>query len=669
MLKKIIFIAFYILLFGCVKESKKVAPDSKLKKYLDLSNSDSISLDERRIYIEKIKEIVFSRDNDSLNRSNYFKLANRYFNINDVDNYGKISRKILAISTNNRDSVNIAKSYIYLADFYNKTSQPDSSYKSYFEAEKIYKATGNLSILPEIHLNKAIIQHNNSDFIGSEQSAINALKYLRNLKNDELNYEAYNILGVIYNDLNDFKKSIEYHQRALKFAETNILLKNDNYVAVTLNNIGVVYQNSNDHETALEYFLKAYKDKTLKEKKVILYAMLKDNIAYSNLNLQNFVNLPKDFNDALQIRENLNITPGIIINKLHLSEYYALKKNLGLSIKFAQDAYNLAKSNNLARDQMNSLKQLASVDNLNLKLYTDEYLSISDSLQLAERKNTNKFARIEYETEELTLEKDKLVEQRKTLIYIGLAIILVAVLVFVIRFQAAKNRELLFVQEQQKANEEIYQLMLNQQNKIEEVRQLEKKRIAQELHDGILGKLFGTRMNLGVLNNRNDENANNDRVIFIDELQTLEQEIREISHDLSSEKTAVFNNFVIMVTSFIETQKTICKAAVTFSVDPLIEWNSVDNLAKINLYRILQEAFQNINKYANAKNVSVQFKKADEEIQLSIHDDGAGFVYTKKKKGIGLINMNSRITSLRGSMEIETQPGNGTQLKFRLPLV
>jgi len=169
--------------------------------------------------------------------------------------------------------------------------------------------------------------------------------------------------------------------------------------------------------------------------------------------------------------------------------------------------------------------------------------------------------------------------------------------------------------------------------------------------------------------NKNDEKAVASRVVFIDELKTLEQEIREISHDLNSEKTAVFNNFVVMVTHFFETQKTVCTAVITFAMDPKIEWNWVDNMAKINFYRILQEAFQNINKHANAQNVSATFTKVNDLIQLEIKDDGIGFNYARKKKGIGLQNMNSRINNSGGNMQIETEIGSGTLLKFELPLI
>lgn len=128
----------------------------------------------------------------------------------------------------------------------------------------------------------------------------------------------------------------------------------------------------------------------------------------------------------------------------------------------------MAKDSKLTKDILISLKQLSSLDIKKAVEYSQEYLKINDSLHLTERKIRNKFARIEYETEELALEKDKLVEQKSLLIYIAIGIFLVAIVIFIIRYQLSKAKELRLLQQQQKANEEIYKLMIDQQQKIEE---------------------------------------------------------------------------------------------------------------------------------------------------------------------------------------------------------
>lgn len=670
--KTLLFFLFLISFIGCKKFNKDSTSEynrnDSLAYFLEKANNDSITYKAKQAYTKKAIELISNEKNDSMNRVNYFKIANRYYNMDALEDYKRITLLLVEKSLEAKDTTDLIKAYSYVSDYYVTKNISDSTYIYNYKLEKLYTALNDDVNVAKTLLNKAILQHNESDFLGCERTVLTMLKKLRVTNNYEMRYEAYNLLGVIYGELTEYKLSKEYYEKALEIANKEELAPEYQLRAATLNNIGVLYRNQNDYKKALNLFNIAIVQKNLFKDRPNLYATIKDNIGYSEFKLKDDSQLPNLFLEALQITDSLNIIQGIIINNIHLSEFYALKKDTIKAIQHAKKAYNVAKENNEERDVLFALKQLSNVEPQKALQYSAEYYKINDSLQLVERSVKNKFSRIDYETEELVIEKDKLVEQRKTLIYIGLGIILLGVFIYVIRMQASKNRELQLLQEQQQANEEIYQLMLNQQNKIEEVRQLEKKKIAQELHDGILGKLFGTRLNLGTLNNSNNDQAVASRKNYIEELKIIEQEIREISHDLNSEKTAIFNNFVLMVSNFIENQRSVCKAEISFTMDPLIDWNGIDNMAKINCYRILQEAFQNINKYAEAKNVFVTFAKLNSSIELKIEDDGLGFNYLKKKKGIGLSNMNTRITSSGGTMTVASEIGKGALLTFELPV-
>lgn len=672
-MKKTIFLIFILLsLIGCKKTNKENNPkDSRqdsLAYFLEKANDVSIANEKRNQFNKKAVALIAKEQNDSMNRVNYFKVANRYFNIDALDDYKKTSLLLIENSLKAKDTASLIKAYSYMSDYYVSKNMSDSIYIYNYELQKLYTILKDDVNVAKCLLNKAILQHNESDFLGCERTVFTMLKKLRRANNYEMRYEAYNFLGIIYAELAEYKLSKEYYDKAIEIANMEEIQSAYQLKAATLNNLGILYTKQNKDKEALQFFNNAIVQESLFKDRPNIYAMVKDNIGYSKFKLKDYSQLPDLFFEALKIRDSLNIVPGIIINNIHLSEYYASKKDTSKAIEYANRAYAVANDNNEVRDLLPALKQLSNVKPKKALQYSSEYYKIDDSLKLAERRIKNKFSRIEYETEELVLQKDKLVEQRKTLIYIGLGIILLGIFIYVISSQAARNRELQLLQEQQQANEEIYQLMLHQQNRIEEVRQLEKKRIAQDLHDGILGKLFGTRLNLGFLNRNSDEAAIESRNIYIEELKTIEQEIREISHDLNSEKTAIFNNFVLMVSNFIENQRTVCKAEIHFTMDPLIDWNGIDNMAKINFYRILQEAFQNINKYAGAKNVFVTFAQNNSNIELKIEDDGIGFKYLKKKKGIGLSNMQTRINSSGGTMKVASEIGKGALLTFELPV-
>ena len=314
------------------------------------------------------------------------------------------------------------------------------------------------------------------------------------------------------------------------------------------------------------------------------------------------------------------------------------------------------------------MRQASAVDNKNAAKYSDEYLKISDSLQIVVRNSKDRFARIQLGTDEIIQEKDALEDRNRNLLYVFVTIIILSSLLFIVRAQRARTRELLFKQAQQKANEEIFNLMISQQSIIDESRYKEKKRLAQDLHDGVLGRMFGLRLNLDSLNSSNDPDAPQKRTELLNELKTIEQDIREISHDLNREKLVLINNFVSIVHNLLEEQKSSHEAEVTYNIDTSINWDKVGNAIKINMYRILQEGLQNINKYAGAKNIKVEISGDSENVFLKIQDDGIGFDVNKKSKGIGMQNMISRTNDCQGIIDISSKKGNGTSIEITIPI-
>jgi signal transduction histidine kinase len=482
-------------------------------------------------------------------------------------------------------------------------------------------------------------------------------------------YDAYNLIGICSNELRNYNKALEYHRKALQYFEDNELENSNHLDASSLNNIGYVYQNLSEHRKAIENFKAALSKKNLKKDNPALYAMLLDNLAYSNFKLKNFSQLPSLFYKALAIRDSLNTDPsGIILNKIHLSEMYLYLKDTIKSKAIATDALQFAKKEGVASDILASLEHITSVDTKNAAKYSKEYIKINDSVQQIERNIKDKFARIAYETEEISLENDKLYEQNRNLLYFFVGTLMIGMLLFVIRTQRAKNRELLLKQAQQKANEEIYNLIITQQNKIEESRTKEKKRIAQDLHDGVLGRLFGARLNLDSLNKLSDNYSIEKRINYLAELKNIEQDIREISHDLNREKYALINNFIAILNNLIEEQRIAFPSNVNLTVDRDIRWEQLSNTLKINVFRIIQEGLQNINKYANASDIILKLTKSHEDIKLVIEDNGIGFSLTSKKKGIGLQNMTSRAEELGGILDVKSKKGKGTIITVTIPL-
>lgn len=672
LLKKIFYIPLILLLvFSCTKKNSNInslnSSEDSLSVFLEKANDYNLKTSKREDYNQKAFALILDQEKDSIRQVNLFRVANRYYNLNNFEGYKKTIDVVLDQALKSKDSTNTAKADTYLGDFYRAKKISDSAYYYYFRAEKIYLKLNNSVDLAKTRLNKAILQYNESDLTGSEISVFNALRALNREKENNILYDAYNLLGIIYNDLGEYDKALEYHNKALVSIDEKTPIELQ-YTALSINNIGLVYQNSNRDRQAITYFEKALENKKdLMKYDPFNYSVVLDNLGYSRFKIGENKDLPDLFYKSLQLRDSLDSKSGIIGAKIHLSEYFAAKKDTTKALQYSNEALAEARSTKNARNLLLPLKQLSVIEPQKAVAYNKEYIRINDSLQKAERSMGEKFTRIEYETDEIKSENVSLTTQNRNIVYIFGSVLILMMFMYIIKVQKTKTRELLYKQEQQRANEEIYNLIISQQSSMDFVRIKEKNRVAQELHDAVLGRMFGVRMNLDTWNPIQDEEAVDKRKSFILELKIIEQDIREISHDLSREKSELINNFVAIVEELFENQKKTFKSELITRIDSTINWDKISNIVKINLYRIVQESFQNINKYANANFIVVEFRNEIENIVLEIRDDGVGFNVNKGKKGIGLQNMLSRIDECNGTFEIKSKLGEGTIIIASVP--
>lgn len=634
---------------------------------LQLANNDTIASEKRLQYSEKLYRQLINEPNDSLNRINLFKVANRFYNLNNLYQYKLVSVDILERALSEKDTVSIAKAYVYLGDYYKNTTVKDSALYNYVRAEKIYQVLRDNKNLAQVKINQAEVQWHENDYFASESSALEALKYLRNSKDLQKEHEALVLLGIICNAQKDYKNALQYLGRALDIAENNSL-QSATPTATTLNNIGNVYQGANNNELAIKNFERALQTANLHEENPILYSILLDNLAYSKFKTgQNDRETERLFLKSIEIKDSLKNYSGVSFSQTRLGEFYYSLGKTESALKVTQEALVNANKSGSVINKLLPLKQLSSYDIPESKAYSALYIKINDSVQLAERAIQDKFARIQFETDEISLQKDKLAEQNRNLLLFFVGTVMIGLLLFVIRTQRAKNRELMLKQAQQKANEDIYNLMLSQQNKIEEGRIREKKRIAQELHDGVLSRLFGARLNLDSLNKMDGDEAMEKRNNYLTELKNIEQDLRDISHDLNREKFVLINNFLAILNDLLEEQAANFEPQVETSIDDDIRWEKISNTLKINLYRIVQEALQNINKYAKATKIKVELTTRGAALYLEVSDNGQGFSVDRKSKGIGLQNILSRAQECDGQLEIKSRKGKGTTISITFP--
>ncbi|MGH1387170.1 tetratricopeptide repeat-containing sensor histidine kinase [Kordia sp.] len=659
-----IFIIFFFSSFCLAQNEEK----NDVQKLINKSRDQKLNLDER---IEAINEAYKLNErssyHDSIRSKQLQSISKSYFNLNDTINFKKTYKEGLDLADKTNDSMSMANHYWNIAFYYRKNDIKDSAFFFYDQAKNILQDIDPKNQdIGKLLLNMARIQKELKDYSGSQFTLTNAIK-LFELHNDSKRlYSCYNNLGIIFMNLEDYENSLQYHNTALKYLQK--IKENDRLKTYTLNNIGLVYRDQGKYEDAIENFKQALSFDSLQIKNPKHYATLLDNLAYSKFLSSDTLELPDLFYKSLKIRESLNYKSGIAISKLHLAEYYHEKKDTIQSQKYISQARTAAIESRNVKQLLLSLLASSEIDSDRGTAYLKTFIHLNDSLLKKERTELNKFARIQFETDRYISQNEKLSIQNTWIVAISTAIIFFGFLIYVITQQRTRNKELEMERQQQRANEEIYNLMIDQQDKIEEGRKREKERISLELHDGILGRLFGTRLSLGSLNAKDDANSKKVREQYINELQGIEEEVRNISHELGLDNFDKTTSYSTMIANLLEEQSKITNFKYQIEDDNRIVWTDIPGHIKINIYRIIQESIQNINKYAQAENVILDFHKNGDHIILTIKDDGVGFDQAKRSSGIGLKNMKSRVTLLHGQFTINSIPGKGTSISVDVPM-
>ncbi|MCP3930052.1 MAG: hypothetical protein GY705_13240 [Bacteroidetes bacterium] len=194
----------------------------------------------------------------------------------------------------------------------------------------------------------------------------------------------------------------------------------------------------------------------------------------------------------------------------------------------------------------------------------------------------------------------------------------------------------------------------------------ERKRIGQELHDGLGAVLATVKMQINSISNKSPNIINNANYLKAEELiDEACQTVRDISHRMTPyilEQNGLEYAISELCLTIAQTQKILIHFN-PYQID-LIE----SDVLKITIYRVTQELLKNIIKHAEAKEVIVQVTVEDEYIELLVEDDGKGFDTTHLKGGIGLDNIQSRVEYLNGTLEIESQINKGSTFLINLPL-
>lgn len=654
-----------MLLLSCCTEKKKPPITPVIKQELAKSESLKDKILSDPFKSDSVLKEITSLSQDSLKSDILFDISYGFYSERDSLNFLLWNKITLNHSLNLRDTARIAESYWDLANFFYNEKVLDSSYYYYNVALDLYEHINDDYHAARMLINLATIQRDIKDYQTSEITTIQALTKLRPLNKKYQLYLAYNNLGITNNHLEQFNEAERFHNKALAVADD---LDDSILQALTLNNIGVVYENLGQFSKAVESYKKAQVVDSLEYKYPELNAMLMDNLAYSRFKLGDTLSVEKEFLDALALRKEINHFSGIATSYLHLGEYYLSKKDTSKAFDRFMQSRKISIEKDLDQEFLQATLALAELGGQRSGEFYNDYIEKSTEFQRDERAVKNRFAKIRFQTNELIAETKRLTEQKIWITVVSVLVILSLLLLIYIRIQRAKNKELAFEREQRIANEEIYKLMLKQQSRVEEGRQQERKRISSDLHDGVLGRLYGTRLSLEFLNIQMPPDESKKFNSLTTELQQIEKEVREISHDLVSENFFHNSSMIKIIENLLDEKNQLGSTVFHFHHNQDIRWESLHEEVKLDVYRIIQEATQNIIKHSGADEAWVELREEDSDIVVIIKDNGHGFPKDEKRKGIGLNNAESRVKKWNGYFFIDSSPGQGTEIAIKIAI-
>ncbi|WP_445385195.1 tetratricopeptide repeat-containing sensor histidine kinase [Robiginitalea sp. IMCC44478] len=579
--------------------------------------------------------------------------------------FRRINTGVRARGLRDKDTLLLANSAWDLGIFMEDRNLRDSAFYYFAESRDYFQAFGDLYGSGRMHLAMAKQQNWAKDHIGAETSALAGVRDFEKIQDTINLFYSFNELGIIAKDMGDYEQALDYYDRAENYLGK---LKDPGIKRnILANNRGNVYRDIGDYRNAQKYYESSLTDGLVKEKNQDSYARTLTNLGKVLFEQGDMENALTRYTEALELRKQQGKVASLASISYYLAEYWLGQNDTTRASAYLEDALNYAQEGG-DNDRLLELYPLAArIHPEQATEYMQAYAELSEKIIQEERQQRNKFARIRFQTQEYIDRARLLTERQQLYAGVALGVLLLGISVIVIIYQRIRNQKLRFEQQQQATNQEIFTLLLSQNEKIEEGKSAVQKQISEELHDGVLGAMNGIRMVLLGLNGREDEASIKMRAEALEKLKSVQEEIRTISHQLSDAAYRQFHNFVISIEEMV---REVCDPAglkYHFEYDNDTDWDGLGGEVKINLYRILQECLQNVIKHAKASLVTITMEQRQDHLCICVKDDGVGFRKEIKKKGIGQKNINSRVESLKGKWKLISSPGKGTEIQIEIP--
>ncbi|MGG9970751.1 tetratricopeptide repeat-containing sensor histidine kinase [Ferruginibacter sp. SUN002] len=555
------------------------------------------------------------------------KEATELFNTGEYEQSLTIFQKTLRQSLESGDKKRAVRIYFNIGKIYGQLGKPLESLQNYQQSEKLAEDIGDRSSKAKALNNIGALYREQKNFSQALNYHAQAEEIAYAIKDSLTIADCANNKGIVHEMEKRFDTATAYYKTALDIYKK---INNTQRVSIALNNLGVMYKQMGKYAEAIDCYKQA----------LVIAERSNDQfvIAANNVNISSVLNKMNKYSEGLEYN-----TKGI-----------AIAESIGALDILVAAADNMA-------------VEYAGMNNF-AKAYEwqQKYSAYSDSLINIERNKQMADAEAKYQT----AQKEKLIQQQKFQLTkknywlfgsIG-ALSLICLLGYT-NYRRYKLRQ------ETKLQEAVIRQQDLSTKAILEAEENERKRIAQELHDGVGQMMSAAKMNLSAfesdiqLKNEQQKLAYEKIVSLVDESC---KEVRSVSHQMMP-NALLKKGLANAIREFVDKIDSRVLKVELYS-EGLNERVAANT--ETVLYRVVQECVNNVIKHSGANHLDISLIKDADGISITIEDNGKGFDVRSKEneEGMGLKNMRTRIEYLKGSIEFDSTPAKGTLVAIHVPV-
>lgn len=593
-----------------------------------------------------------------------YELVYAYLRV-DIKKAEAYCQQVRAILPSEKDPASLA--YLFMANgiFYSRSGRLDSGIMNFDVAKKFAIQGQAHQALVKINaaLGHAYISSGRPE--KGLESMFEGLNVLEKNPDKEMEMKLRTNVAWAYLELKQYRNCIKYGLQNIRMMEGTkfewIALYTYSNVAVSYGAIGLI--------DSAKYFV----DKGIRAARASndMQALANAHFILGTIyaNAGKYYEAIEEYLKARPYREKVG-NPLFIVSDLYtISDLYYKTKEFKKGVAASEEALKLAQEYNLTLKFEGTYEGLAKNyeglgDYKNASKYYRLWAAAKDSVYKNSSADAIAEMQTKFETEkkeqQLAIQNSELLRkeaelQLTYLTIVGMLVIFIfaAVILFLIRSRLQKKRFAAMKEAQIRATIE------SQEN--------ERRRFAQDLHDGMGQLISALRLTIHHLDTHGGESAEAHFAKAETLLNDMHQEIRSIAFNLMPQ-TLVKNG---VIPAMKEVINRLSSSAINISISSFEVPERLDQLKEIALFRILQEWLTNIVKYSGANRIDIQFVGHAHELNVVIEDDGMGFdsKLLIEADGHGWKNIQSRVSFLQASLYLDTAAGRkGTSFTLNIPV-